>query len=83
MDKDVLKQQLMMSAAEAADQAITAVERARDGRWIADSEWRIRDIYLGLMNASFQKILQSRIDAHPAAGLAAFSPSRQPGDFAR
>jgi hypothetical protein len=83
MDKDVLKQELMARAAVAADQAMAAVEQAPDGQWIAGSEWQIREIYQRLMSESFGEILQSRIDAHPTAKLAAFSPSRQPGDSAR
>lgn len=83
MDKDVLKQELMARAAVAADQAMAAVEQAPEGQWIAGSEWQIREIYQRLMSESFGEILQSRIDAHPAAKLAAFSPSGQPGDSAR
>jgi hypothetical protein len=73
----------MACATEAADQAMAAVEQAADGRWIADSEWDVRDIYQRLMSESFQRILQSGIDAHSAASLAAFSPSGQSDDSAR
>ena len=83
MDKEVLKRELLARAAVAADQAMAAVEQAPDGRWIAGSEWQVRDIYQRLMGESFREILQSRIDTHPAAALAAFSPCQQPDDSAR
>lgn len=82
MDMDVLKRELMARASVAADQAMAAVEKAPDGQWIAGSEWQIREIYQRLMEESFREILQSRIQAHPAAELAAFSPCGQPVDSA-
>ncbi len=82
MDKEVLRQELTARAAVAADEAVAAVEQAPDGQWIAGSEWQIREIYQRLMSESFGEILQARIDAHPTAELAAFSPSRQPADSA-
>jgi hypothetical protein len=82
MDKEVRKQELMARAALAADEAISAVEQAPEGQWIAGSEWQIREIYQRLMGESFREILQARINAHPTAELAAFSPSRQPADSA-
>jgi hypothetical protein len=83
MDTDVLKKELMARAAVAADQAMAAVAQAPDGQWIAGSEWQVREIYQRLMSESFQEILQARIQTHPAAKLAAFSPSGQPDDLAR
>jgi hypothetical protein len=80
MDMDVLKRELMARAAVAADQAMAAVAKAPDGQWIAGSEWQIREIYQRLMEESFQEILQSRIQAHPAAELAAFPPCGRPVD---
>lgn len=82
MDKEVLRRELTTQAALAAEEAIAAVEHAPDGQWIAGSEWQIREIYQRLMSESFGEILQARINAHPTAELAAFSPSRQPADSA-
>ena len=83
MDKEVLKQELMARAAAAADQAMIAVEQAPDGQWIAGSEWQIRGIYQQLMSESYREILQARINGHPTAAMAAFSPSGQSVDSAR
>jgi len=83
MGKDVLKQALMAQAEVAADQAVAAVEQAPDGQWIAASEWQVREIYQQLMSESYRQILQAKIEAHPAAHQAAFSPSGQLVDSAR
>lgn len=82
MDKEVLKRELIARAALAADEAVAAVEQAPDGQWIAGSEWQIREIYQRLMSESFGEILQARVNAHPTAKLAVFSPSGQPADSA-
>ena len=52
-------------------EAIEAVERAPDGRWIAASEWQVREVFQRLMGQTFQKLLQKRLEA---ADEAAFSP---------
>jgi len=51
------------------------LDQAPDGQWIAASEWAFRDAFVQLMQESFQAGLQSKVDAHPTAQAAAFSPS--------
>ena len=51
---------------------MTAVEKAPDGRWIAASEWKIRETFQKLMADTFQRIVQAKLDA---ADQADFSPS--------
>ena len=81
MDRDALKRELTAQFQQSLDEAIQAVERAPDGRWIAASEWRIREIFQKLMAESYQRILQARLDAadHDQKDPAAFSPSGRPG----
>lgn len=55
--------------------ALDALERAPDGQWITASEFVFRDTFLELMKESYQAALQARIDTHPTARQAAFSPS--------
>jgi hypothetical protein len=74
MDRDKLKRELTEQFHQSLDQAMEAVEKAPDGRWIAASEWQIREIFQKLMADSFQKVLQAKLDA---ANQAAFSPSGQ------
>jgi hypothetical protein len=80
MDRDVLMHQMTERFQELYSQALDALERAPDGQWITASEFAFRDAFLELMKESYQVALQSRIDAHPTAQQAAFSPSRQRAD---
>jgi len=75
MDRDVLRHQMTERFQELYDQALDALERAPEGQWIAASEWAFRDAFLPLMKESYQAALQSKVDAHPTAQAAAFSPS--------
>jgi hypothetical protein len=75
MDREVLKQQLLQSFERTLEQMISAVEQAPDGRWIADSEWQVRQAGQDLTRDCYQAILQARIDQTPAAQQPAFSPS--------
>lgn len=76
MEKDALRRELRQEFERTMDAAIQAVEDAPDGRWIAASEWQVREAFLGLMGGCYQRILQARIDATPAAAEAPpFSPS--------
>lgn len=76
MDRDALKRELTAQFQQSLDEAIKAVETAPDGRWIAASEWQIREIFQKLMAQSYQRILQAKLDA---ADQAAFSPSGPAG----
>jgi hypothetical protein len=75
MDKDVLEQRLKERCAQALAAARLAVEQAPDGQWIAASEWQVRAIFQDLTRDCYQWMLQAKVDAHPAAEQAAFSPS--------
>lgn len=75
MDRDVLMHQMTERFQELYNQALDSLDRAPDGQWIAASEWAFRDAFLQLMKESYQSALQSKVDAHPTAQAAAFSPS--------
>jgi hypothetical protein len=75
MDRDAIKRALKEQFDQSLDKALDAVEQAPDGRWIAASEWQVREIFQKLMSESYQQMLQARMDAAPQA---AFSPSRPP-----
>jgi len=73
MDREVLKHQLRGHFEAALEQMIQAVEQAPDGRWIAASEWQVRQAGQELTQQCYQAIVQARLDvAQPPA--AAFSP---------
>src|SRR4051812_2269049 len=75
MDRDALKRELTEHFQQTLEQAMQAVEQAPDGRWIAASEWQVREIFQKLMAESFQRILQAKLDAADPSPAAAFSPS--------
>ncbi len=74
MDKDLLRQQLADRCRLAVDEAMAAVDAAADGRWIADSEWQVRDAFQRLTADCFGRLVQDRADRLPSATRAAFSP---------
>jgi hypothetical protein len=73
MDREAIKRKLKEQFEQSLDEALDAVEQAPDGRWIAASEWQVREIFQKLMSQSYQQMLQAKLDAAPQA---AFSPSR-------
>ena len=75
MDRDVLMHQMRERFDELYSQALDALESAPDGQWITASEFVFRDKFQELMAESYQAALQARIDTHPTARQAAFSPS--------
>jgi hypothetical protein len=79
MDRQALKRQLRTKVEAALDKAMEAVEAAPDGRWIAGSEWAVRDAFQGLMRECFQEIVQAKVDSDPAASAGSFSPGARPG----
>lgn len=79
MDRDVVLHQMTDRFRERFGKALDALEAAPDGQWIAASERVFRDVFLELAREAFQEALQSKMDAHPAAAQAAFSPSGQCG----
>ena len=52
MDREAIKRQLTQQFEQSLEEAIDAVEQAPDGRWIAASEWQIREIFQRLMHAT-------------------------------
>ena len=80
MDRQALRRRLRAKVDAALDRAVEAVESAPDGRWIAASEWAVREAFQGLMRECFQEMIQARIDADPAASAASFSPAGPPGE---
>ena len=83
MDKDVIRAKLRDRFDASMDEALKAVESAPDGRWIAGSEWEVRDLFQRLMADCFQELVQARVADHPAAAQAAFSPSGRRDDAAQ
>ncbi len=74
MDREVLKRQLTQRCQQALDEALRAVDDAPEGRWIAASEWEVRDIFQKLTADCFGQMIQERIDRLPSGVQAAFSP---------
>jgi hypothetical protein len=74
MDKDVLDEQLQELCAQALRKARAAVAAAPEGRWIAGSEWQVRQVFQELTRDCYQVMIQARAQGHPTAGQAAFSP---------
>jgi hypothetical protein len=76
MDREVLLYQMTERFQELYGQALDALERAPDGQWISASEFAFRDAFLQLMKESYEAAVQARVDTHPTADKAAFSPSK-------
>lgn len=72
MDREALKRTLTKNFEQSLEKALDAVEQAPDGRWIAASEWQVREIFQELLSQAYQQMLQAKMDAAPQA---AFSPS--------
>jgi hypothetical protein len=79
MDRDVLKRQMTERCQQALDEALAAVDAAPDGRWIAASEWEVRDAFQRLTADCFGRMIQDRADRLPSATRAAFPPSGRVG----
>ena len=73
---DALKAFLRGRVDEIAEKVIDAVNVAKPGRLIADSEEQVRDIMGELRRAVFETAVQQKVDAAEAA----FSPSGEPKD---
>ncbi len=64
MDRDVLDRQLDELCRAAMAEAKKAVELAPDGRWIAASEWEVREVFQKLTRDCYQLMIQAKTDAH-------------------
>lgn len=74
MDRDVLLHQMTERFQELYNEALDALDRAPDGQWIAASERAFHGVFQKLMKESYQAAMQSKVDGHPTAQAAAFSP---------
>ena len=74
MDTEVLRQKLREKFDLRLTEALSAVQSAPDGQWIAAGEWEIRDIFQKLTAECFRDPVQARLDAHPLASQEVFSP---------
>ena len=83
MDKDVLRQRLMARCEKTVEAALQAVEAAPEGAWISGSEWQVRETFQKLTAECFQELVQARVDDHPTAQAAAFSPGGRRAGAAR
>lgn len=79
MDRDVLMHQMEERFREEFAKALKALENAPDGHWIEASEMAFRDAALTVAREGLELAVQAKVDAHPTAQAAAFSPS-EPGD---
>ena len=79
MDKEVLKRRLTERFQQSLAEALSAVDSAPDGQWIAASEWRVREVFQKLTAECYQEMVQGRIEAEPSSSRAAFSPGGQAG----
>ena len=79
MDRQGLKRRLRDKVEAALEKAMDAVQAAPDGRWIAGSEWAVRETFQGLMRECFQEIVQAKVDSDPATSVCGvFFPRRTP-----
>jgi hypothetical protein len=75
MDRDVLMNQMEERFREEFAKALDALEHAPDGHWIDASEMAFRDAALTVAREGLELAVQAKVDAHPTAQAAAFSPS--------
>ena len=75
MDREVVMHRMTERFQELLAKGLDAVERAPDGQWIAASEGVFLDVCHQLSKEILEAALQARIEAHPTAKAATFSPS--------
>ena len=73
---EALKVMLHGKVDEIAEKVVAAMNTAKPGRLIADSEEQVRDIMGELRRAVFETAVQQKVNAAEAA----FSPSGEPND---
>ena len=75
MDRDVLMHQMVERFREEFAKALQALEEAPDGHWIEASEMVFREAAMTVAREGLELAVQAKVDAHPTAQAAAFSPS--------
>ncbi|MEX1224765.1 MAG: hypothetical protein WEA31_09480 [Pirellulales bacterium] len=76
LDREQLMQELLAEAERTVNEVADAVDRARTGRIIAESEEPARDALDRFRQTVYQRVLQAKADAAEAA----FPPSDQRDD---
>lgn len=76
LDREKLREQLQAEFEKVVQEVADAVDEARPGKIIRDSEEKARDVLDRFRQRAFELALQEKVDAAEAA----FSPSGQPGD---
>ena len=79
MDRDVLMHQMEERFREEFAKALDALEQAPDGHWIDASEMAFREAALIVAREGLELAVQAKVDAHPTAQAAVFSPSKPGG----
>jgi hypothetical protein len=78
LDRNAFRQKMREAFEQTMDQVAEAVNNARCGRWIRDSEEKARDVLEEFRRVAFETAVQMRINAAEAA----FSPSEERNDSA-
>lgn len=76
LDREKLRLQLLAKFEKLIIEVSDAVDDAPDGRWIRDSEEKVRDAVDFFRQELYELAMQAKVDAAEAA----FSPSGQCGD---
>ncbi len=76
LDREGLMQDLLGEARRTVDEVADAIDDARPGHWIRDSEERARDVLDRFRQLAYERAMQAKVDAAEAA----FPPSAECGD---
>lgn len=76
LDREALRAKLLAEFDETLEAVADAVDNARDGAWVADSEEPSRQALERFRRRAFEAAVQAKVDAAEAA----FPPSGQRGD---
>jgi hypothetical protein len=76
LDRNAYREKMREAFEQAMDQVAEALDNARCGRLIRDSEEKARDVLEEFRRVAYETATQMKIDAAEAA----FSPSEEPGD---
>jgi hypothetical protein len=76
LERAKLREELLAEFERVIDEVADAVDDARPGHWIRDSEEKARDALDHFRQVAYEATMQAKVDAAEAA----FPPSDQPGD---